>query len=59
MKVPRNALCPCGSGKKYKKCCLLKNTRPSPHEFIEATRKAFSKNTACIPTNQKDCVMVT
>jgi len=20
-KVPRNALCPCGSGKKYKKCC--------------------------------------
>ncbi|MDQ6991559.1 MAG: SEC-C metal-binding domain-containing protein [Mariprofundaceae bacterium] len=23
-KVQRNALCPCGSGKKYKKCCLLK-----------------------------------
>lgn len=22
-KVGRNALCPCGSGKKYKKCCLL------------------------------------
>lgn len=21
-KAPRNALCPCGSGKKYKKCCL-------------------------------------
>lgn len=21
IKVPRNALCPCGSGKKYKKCC--------------------------------------
>jgi len=20
-KVPRNAFCPCGSGKKYKKCC--------------------------------------
>ena len=20
-KTPRNALCPCGSGKKYKKCC--------------------------------------
>ena len=20
-KVPRNALCPCGSGKKYKQCC--------------------------------------
>lgn len=22
MKVPRNAPCPCGSGNKYKKCCL-------------------------------------
>ena len=21
-KVQRNSLCPCGSGKKYKKCCL-------------------------------------
>ncbi|MFP4475129.1 MAG: YecA family protein [Desulfatibacillaceae bacterium] len=24
MKVERNAPCPCGSGKKYKKCCLVK-----------------------------------
>ena len=24
-KVGRNDLCPCGSGKKYKKCCLLKS----------------------------------
>lgn len=23
-KIGRNDLCPCGSGKKYKKCCLLK-----------------------------------
>lgn len=23
-KIPRNAPCPCGSGKKYKKCCLLR-----------------------------------
>lgn len=23
--TPRNAPCPCGSGKKYKKCCLLKS----------------------------------
>ena len=23
-KVPRNSLCSCGSGKKYKKCCLKK-----------------------------------
>ncbi len=24
MKIGRNDLCPCGSGKKYKKCCLIK-----------------------------------
>ncbi len=24
MKIGRNEPCPCGSGKKYKKCCLLK-----------------------------------
>lgn len=24
-KIERNALCPCGSGKKYKKCCGLNN----------------------------------
>lgn len=28
MKVGRNDLCPCGSGQKYKKCCLL-NKRPA------------------------------
>jgi len=27
MKIGRNDLCPCGSGKKYKKCCLGKNSR--------------------------------
>ena len=29
-KVGRNDPCPCGSGKKYKKCCLNKDQRPSP-----------------------------
>ena len=24
MNIPRNSFCPCGSGLKYKKCCLLK-----------------------------------
>jgi len=31
-KVGRNDPCPCGSGKKYKKCCMLK-------EMSESTRK--------------------
>ena len=29
-KVGRNAPCPCGSGLKYKKCCLRKNSNPAP-----------------------------
>src|SRR5713101_9016685 len=30
--VGRNARCPCGSGRKYKKCCLTAAAgRPSPH----------------------------
>lgn len=33
MKIGRNELCPCGSGKKYKKCCINKN----PLEFFNTT----------------------
>jgi tetratricopeptide (TPR) repeat protein len=38
-KVGRNAPCPCGSGKKYKKCCLLSQdgktqTADQPTRFI-------------------------
>jgi tetratricopeptide (TPR) repeat protein len=38
-KVGRNAPCPCGSGKKYKKCCLLRQdgkmqTDVQPMRFI-------------------------
>ena len=29
VKVGRNDLCPCGSGLKYKKCCLVKNLAPN------------------------------
>src|SRR3954452_16556099 len=29
MKVGRNDPCPCGSGKKYKKCCLVKDQEAS------------------------------
>lgn len=28
MKTGRNEPCPCGSGKKYKKCCLINETQP-------------------------------
>ena len=36
-KIARNAPCPCGSGKKYKKCCLLQQDdaeRPRPKRKI-------------------------
>lgn len=36
MKIGRNDLCPCGSGKKYKKCCLNKS-----HQFLDVD---FFKN---------------
>lgn len=31
-KISRNAPCPCGSGKKYKKCCLPLHTMSSPQQ---------------------------
>ncbi len=33
MNVGRNDPCPCGSGKKYKKCCLGKETETVRHEI--------------------------
>ena len=35
----RNNLCPCGSGKKFKKCCLEKRTAPDREMVIAARIK--------------------
>lgn len=35
MKIDRNAPCPCGSGKKYKKCCLGKMTGATGSESMQ------------------------
>ncbi|WP_209121117.1 SEC-C domain-containing protein [Alkalihalobacillus sp. BA299] len=35
MSVSRNEPCPCGSGKKYKKCCMQKQNVIQMHEVIE------------------------
>jgi len=35
MKVGRNDLCPCGSGLKYKKCCLNKTDGQQPEEDLK------------------------
>ncbi len=38
MKIGRNAPCPCGSGKKYKKCCLPKERAAAPSNSLYARR---------------------
>ncbi|MCL2773646.1 MAG: SEC-C domain-containing protein [Oscillospiraceae bacterium] len=35
MKVGRNEPCPCGSGKKYKKCCMAKNEEAELSKYSE------------------------
>jgi len=43
-KIGRNDLCPCGSGKKYKKCCLAKDTQFTSrrHDEKQAIQTALS-----------------
>ncbi len=48
MKTGRNEPCPCGSGLKYKKCCLLASAAPSmieltPVQLVEARARAFAE----------------
>lgn len=47
MKTGRNEPCPCGSGLKFKKCCLLSATSKavnelSPVQLVEARARAFA-----------------
>lgn len=38
-KINRNAPCPCGSGLKFKKCCLGKETAGNPRPLVERLRQ--------------------
>src|SRR3990167_2233723 len=38
MKVGRNEPCPCGSGKKYKKCCYGRNNSVPPEVHLQFER---------------------
>jgi len=42
-KVGRNAPCPCGSGKKYKKCCLGKQAVPSQTLYYRRLSEAHDR----------------
>jgi hypothetical protein len=48
MKTGRNEPCPCGSGRKYKKCCLNKPDSAvegggGPAALVERRRRAFAE----------------
>ncbi len=59
-KIGRNDPCPCGSGKKYKKCCLDKADNPDYSditklpEIYKAARKA-SRFKECIHPDKENC----
>lgn len=38
--IGRNELCPCSSGKKFKKCCARNNPKKSVEEYFEAIKNA-------------------
>jgi methionyl aminopeptidase len=44
MKVGRNDLCPCGSGQKYKKCCLMKKGRIDTSVSLSPKELYFKKH---------------
>ncbi|MBI4774742.1 MAG: SEC-C domain-containing protein [Deltaproteobacteria bacterium] len=45
MVIARNAPCPCGSGKKYKKCCLGKEAGPSQALYYRRLSEAYDRLT--------------
>lgn len=58
MKVGRNELCPCGSGIKYKKCCLRKTDEQRLAEAIVEANAIVKKERyikQCLHPNQNEC----
>ncbi len=43
MKIGRNEPCPCGSGKKYKNCCLSKTAPPSQELYYRRLSEAHNR----------------
>jgi hypothetical protein len=59
-KVGRNDLCPCGSGKKYKKCCEMTKTKslqarisPAAPQASKAASLFFKRSIQQIPPTDK------
>jgi len=51
----RNEPCPCGSGKKYKKCCLHKEARPVVDMVWQLMRKTEGELVAALAKHANKC----
>lgn len=45
MKISANSLCPCGSSKKFKKCCKIFHNGSNPKTALELMKSRFSAYT--------------
>ena len=68
MKIGRNESCPCGSGRKYKRCCLerdegarreeaisrIEPSRPEPQTDHEAIWAALEESVAAVTSKDRD-----
>lgn len=55
-KTGRNDPCPCGSGKKYKSCCLIKNA-PKPPKSLK-DRKITARIASAEPEQKEKVISV-
>lgn len=58
MKIGRNDPCPCGSGKKYKKCCLSKSKIEFLAEAVFDSQKTIKRDgqiKQCLHPNKDEC----
>lgn len=58
MKLGRNAPCPCGSGKKYKKCCLRKTEEQRYAEAVINSMQSIRNDARikkCLHPNRMEC----
>lgn len=53
-KVGRNKPCPCGSGKKYKKCCYQKNNTSNEIPFLKEFSQNLPKDAVITTSPQKE-----
>ena len=48
LRVGRNDRCPCGSGRKFKHCCELKQARPTPSTAAPSTARTIAANVEAV-----------